>query len=448
MASNRHPLFQQTPWTNHGVVAGVTNSHSGLGGDSHVPHSTENQLILPIAKTRIRGHAMRQPREITCFSLDNKRDIHLDESSLSYFYLRAEDLTAAGGPGGGGVSLSTGFEQFQKRDDNIDEHLDGLLLALVDTERKDPKRRKTTGDIVTWRGMLTKLLCLPYSKNDGFEMNAMAFDGQLFIEENLPYKVATQRKQDQRGQMMTYWGYKFEQIATIPHQWSECTREEIETRTSRPVNNNAQYCSVVKTGLGDVRLIIAGEVDCVYDYKPQKFTMEGEVVGEDDDPFDNPLDHYVELKTNKVIQSDRDAMAFENKLFKVWAQSFLLGVPRVIVGFRTEQGYLQTFETFQTHKIPSTVKKSKFANSYTTWDGVDALAFLAACLQWLKTNILAPAQAAQKAAGNEEEDITKAVVWRIRYLPRSDYLILSRTELPSFLHPDFVEWRRERRTQR
>lgn len=39
------------------------------------------------------------------------------------------------------------------------------------------------------------------------------------------------------------------------------TREEIEGRQDEVVNNSAQYCSVVKTGMGNVRMILGGEVD-------------------------------------------------------------------------------------------------------------------------------------------------------------------------------------------
>lgn len=44
-----------------------------------------------------------------------------------------------------------------KHDDSVDEHLDGLLEALVELERKTGERTKA--DIATWRGMMTKV-CL------------------------------------------------------------------------------------------------------------------------------------------------------------------------------------------------------------------------------------------------------------------------------------------------
>lgn len=43
--------------------------------------------------------------------------------------------------------------------------------------------------------------------------------------------------------------------------WAETSRDYIESREDIAVNNNAQYCSVVKTSIGKSRLILGGEVD-------------------------------------------------------------------------------------------------------------------------------------------------------------------------------------------
>jgi hypothetical protein len=40
-----------------------------------------------------------------------------------------------------------------------------------------------------------------------------------------------------------------------------------------------------------------------------------------------------------VIATERDRTSFERyKLLKFWSQSFLAGVPRVVVGFRDDEG--------------------------------------------------------------------------------------------------------------
>lgn len=40
---------------------------------------------------------------------------------------------------------------------------------------------------------------------------------------------------------------------------------------------------------------------------------------------------------------------------KYWIQSFLLGVPKIIVGFRSRDGILVDVQEMETHKIPETV---------------------------------------------------------------------------------------------
>jgi len=56
-------------------------------------------------------------------------------------------------------------------------------------------------------------------------------------------------------------GYKFETLSLLPDQWDPTPRHYIEGREDMVVNNYAQYCSVVKTGIGKAKMIIAGEVD-------------------------------------------------------------------------------------------------------------------------------------------------------------------------------------------
>lgn len=64
---------------------------------------------------------------------------------------------------------------------------------------------------------------------------------------------------------MSYWGYKFETLSTLPRIWDDCSRTEIETRDREVVSNEAQFCSIVKTGFGDVRVVLGGEVDAGID---------------------------------------------------------------------------------------------------------------------------------------------------------------------------------------
>jgi len=51
--------------------------------------------------------------------------------------------------------LSRGFDTFQKLDDTADDHLDGLLTAIMALEKETGK--PCEADFITWRGMMTKV---------------------------------------------------------------------------------------------------------------------------------------------------------------------------------------------------------------------------------------------------------------------------------------------------
>ena len=94
------------------------------------------------------------------------------------------------------------------------------------------------------------------------------------------------------------------------------------------------------------------------------------------DRKEDPI-NWVELKTSAEIRNDRDKLKFERKLLKFWAQSFLLGVPKIVVGFRDQNGIVRRLEELETANIPSKVKLS----GRGTWDGNICINFAAAFLE-------------------------------------------------------------------
>ena len=58
--------------------------------------------------------------------------------------------------------LEKGFNEFIKFDE-IDEHLDSLLASLQHYEETNGK--EVNVDIITWRGMMTKIMTVLYQPN-------------------------------------------------------------------------------------------------------------------------------------------------------------------------------------------------------------------------------------------------------------------------------------------
>lgn len=164
-------------------------------------------------------------------------------------------------------------------------------------------------------------------------------------------------------------GHKFENLATLPRPWAECTRTEIDSRDDEIVNNNVQYCSVARTSIGSTSLLLGGEVDCVMGEKPSN--------------PDAPIP-WIELKTTaepwKATPWERQK--FEKKLLKFWAQSFLLGVPTIMVGFRSMDGYLRRIQEYETQKVPGIVSRGEGA-----WNGNVCINFTSTFLDFLKETL-------------------------------------------------------------
>lgn len=289
--------------------------------------------------------------------------------------------------------------------------------------------------------------------------------------------------------MMSYWGYKFETLSLLPQPWDSTSRDFIEGRDDMVVDNHAQYCSVVKTGMGKTKLVLGGEVDAVWDCKPPPpadpppppppMTADGGD-GNGDVGFNLPPPpppppqqsqqqqqqsqkpiNWVELKTAAEITSDRDILKFERKLLKFWIQSFLLGVPKIVIGFRSPTGTLLRLEELETKDIPGMVKKRGRRGSngsssnrgpgvgpgagpgqgqgqQATWDGNVCINFTAAFLDWLKKTM------AEEGDGDG--------VWRIRRRERSPVIEIFRVEgeeegmevvvgTGGILSREFVDWR-------
>ncbi|KAK4570049.1 decapping endonuclease targeting mRNA [Recurvomyces mirabilis] len=329
--------------------------------------------------------SIKRPREFAYFSYDDDHVLKpLSAESLSYYYPPTFD---APGTSDTRPDLSTGLETFRKRDDSIDEHLDGLLdtlqlyeerlLEKVHSGEGELRDVRVKADIVTYRGMMTKA-GIPTHRYSHKLRDADFMKGTIFIEENHAYKAAERlsqkTQQPRRGEasqeMMQYWGYHFETLSVLPRPWAECTREEIECRESKIVSNHAQYCSIARTSIGTTSLVLAGEVDAVLGEKPEK--------------SDTPIS-WIELKTSAEpnFNTPRGPANYERKLLKYWAQSFLLGVPKIMVGYRTQDGHLTRIEELDTQRIPSQVKRG-----IHSWDGNICINLTAAFLEMLKQTVV------------------------------------------------------------
>lgn len=336
-----------------------------LGKRDHSDSPTPSSPSSPIKQAKVKSEELRialrpaeyyaqniasapfqQPTRITSFSYDESRLLHHDDRSRRFYHAPPHR-----------ADLNRGFEELVERDDKVNEHLDSLLIALVrlSSKGRDEERRKA--NLITWRGMMTKLCTLLYEDRQDFEMNAMMVGETLYLEEHVGASQRADKarqQEDLRLKRFGYYGYSFE-------SWT-CAKE---VRPVDPwdgnVNTNVQWCSIVKTKLGDTRCILAGEVDAV----------------------DAKTEESIEVKTSMQIRNARDEERFETKMLRFYMQSFLLGIAMVVVGFRDHRGFLVTHQEFQTLAMPRAVRGKSHA-----WNPNACLKFASELLTDIRSHIL------------------------------------------------------------
>ncbi|KZP00365.1 RAI1-domain-containing protein [Calocera viscosa TUFC12733] len=325
--------------------------------------------------------ALTVPEQIATFSYDENHALRHDDTSVRYFV----DPPAW-------ASLDMGFEKWVDKEEDSGR-LDSLLQAYARAVELGKEGEKPS--VMTWRGMMTRILTALYEERDPWEMNAMLVDGTMYLEDNKGYTVldvlnptphypkprVSKKIPDSQRRLM-YTGYAFESYCTMDHPSAQAPIGAREPE----VNTNLQWCSIVQTRLGPSKLILGGEVDCV----------RGKYTGKNG--------NYVELKTSGAIRSDRDARNFERKALKYWAQSYLLGIPEVIVGFRSAKApyFLESVQKFETFSLTRIGLKAG-------WSASACLNWANAALQYIRQRI-------------EEENKGKAVestMFRVLFRPNA-----------------------------
>lgn len=121
-------------------------------------------------------------------------------------------------------------------------------------------------------------------------------------------------------------------------------------------------------------------------------------------PFDGTLATAVELKTAVQPVHPAQVRRFELKLLRFWAQSFLLGIPSVVVGFRrANPPVVDTVQRFPTLGLPRLVRPPQ--GGPPPWEPQTCLAFAADVLHFLQATLL---------PSGEADDHGRARVWAVR----------------------------------
>jgi len=304
---------------------------------------------------------LRHPLLIGEFSLDTNREFHHDVRNLSFVSIDWEPSHTKHV----NFDLNTSMDQVKRASDvkRNTEKLDTILRWILLNRYKfavspQPGEQCAKGhriaslstDFVCFRGLLRDLMCAPYQR-DGFIILATRWRKTIYLcAIDTPEKIRENENRSESQKKMCSWGHKFEQFMT----------EGEDPATG--MDECKEYCCVLRSRLESHSLVYAAEVDGV---DPGKYR-----------PPHAHLTAFVELKTSKEIVTERDRTKLQKfKLQKWWSQCFLVGIPRVVCGFRDDQGTVTSLRTFLVSEMPQ---------SQNYWSTDVMINFLDALLTWLK----------------------------------------------------------------
>ncbi|GIY86648.1 decapping and exoribonuclease protein [Caerostris darwini] len=277
----------------------------------------------------------RKPSEIGFFSLDEERKFHDDNRQLKYIILPSDMNNVY-------MDLNIGYENAIRKEFAKKEKLDTMLSWILYHQKEVcnnfhvPNSNKPQIDFVCFRGLLTTIGTTIYENKEDWLICATKFKSMIYLcafdtDDQIRRREAT----TEREKLMCSWGYKFEQYLAADTPVSK-------PNLSVPVNEKEEYCIVLKGRLDKHTLLYSAEVDG----KDPLYNN-----NRDKDPQSTQC--YSELKTSRIITTERQHINFcRFKLMKWWLQSFLVGIPNVICGFRDDSGIVRKLEIFPIPEIP------------------------------------------------------------------------------------------------
>ncbi|GMM54247.1 decapping nuclease [Maudiozyma humilis] len=359
--------------------------------------------------------ALKQPKELACYARNQSGEtLHGAEARPRYYYLPDQSLDHP-------IDLTAGLRKFKDCSAAIGDRnsLHRQLQALMRLEQHKAKRVK--GDIVASTDTIASLVLSAFDneKINPIDMYVVAYDGQLFIRKAQNTAIAT----DKPAQMdlHRYVPYKFKSMATLAQPVQLEERATIEKRPKRLCNNGDMFASLTRAGVGKTKLLLASEIDCVFDFREEG---------------NSNLRHYAQLVCNPTVGATGEAHKFENGIFRVWLRCFLAGVPRIICGFADDTNTLKTVEEYATVDVPVLLKEHAPEVGARC---LDAIKWYGLLTEWL-LKIVPPSEDAQSVKPFRLTLADNHL--KLQEVESSDAVWDSIVNGEAVLSREFVEWRR------
>ncbi|PNW80989.1 hypothetical protein CHLRE_07g338400v5 [Chlamydomonas reinhardtii] len=272
--------------------------------------------------------AMSMPHQVFCWSRQSEAEggqyLYGDAGALRT--LRPDVDT-----GLAGADLNVGYPEAWVRKSDPDDAVPVEVIVYGAQYGGVPMDRTS---VVTFRNNLNKLLLTPLQPKDPWVIDAVWCGSCLYLD------IVKRPGQQQHTpgtdpDRFTYYGYKFEALAT----------EAPDQQSGGVVDSTGEFAIMVQMRLGRHCVTMAAETDA-WDPPPPGLAV----------PEDGSADYvgYVELKTFVIPLGERaHERLLRDKYPRWWLQSYLAGVPTLVLGGRDRGGVITEVSRLPVTRLPA-----------------------------------------------------------------------------------------------
>ncbi|XP_018006709.1 decapping and exoribonuclease protein [Hyalella azteca] len=332
--------------------------------------------------------AQLSPTIIGHFSLDCNRQFHDDGRNLARIAIDWDEACEKA------VYLDLNLAMEDVRRMNMEDFFNenGKLTHVQQWIMRHPQSMCPKPDFVTSRYVARHLLTSIYS-SETLKLRATRVGETIFMCQVISDDQLRQLNASEDQLRMASRGLKFEQFMTDGSDPSTGNDE------------NESYCVIVRTQLSEHSLLYGAEVD----------GMDKKLYSSNRLPRPTDL---IELKTHRLSRARTQSLP-KYKMRETWVQCALVGIPRVVCGFRDDRGVVRRLRSFRVANLPSDSQGFFSPDAMVT--------ALNELLQWAKTEV---------------EDDDPQAVYELSVTGRvfhSRRLSPAEADTARFLSPDFVK---------
>jgi RAT1-interacting protein len=225
-----------------------------------------------------------------------------------------------------------------------EEKIRHLLTFIMRNCDKVVRNERVNADFVCFRGLLRQIMVAPYEWREPWIVLACKHKGTIYLcAEETQEKKNKKMAETARDKKFQRYGHKFEKYLFSKSPQSEPPGSE------GAVIESEEFCVMFSTRLGKNTILYGAEIDGVQSNAEITTLEQLRAV---------PL---VEAKVKRRESNERQMQNFYRfKARNFWCQSFLVGIDRVAVGLRDDDGFVDEVTSMSLKDLSNEAKINDF----------------------------------------------------------------------------------------